>query len=102
ALLCEQYRRAHEADPQNLTVIREWADLAFAHGRWGEVRLLFDYLYARAGGVTAPVRPDGRALLNDQLERFVAGRQWSEAIDTLHALAEDATPPERARYYLTA
>jgi golgin subfamily B member 1 len=101
-LLCEQYRCAHQADPHNLTVIREWADLAFAHERWGDVRQLFDYLYARAGGVTAPVKPDGRTVLNENLERFVSARQWPEAIDALHALAEDATAPERAKYYVTA
>jgi tetratricopeptide (TPR) repeat protein len=101
-LLCEQYRRAHQDAPDDLTVIREWADLAFAHQRWADVRLLFDYLYARAGGVTAPVRPDGRTLLNEQLERFVANRQWPEAINTLHALADDSTPSERAKYYVTA
>jgi tetratricopeptide (TPR) repeat protein len=102
AIRCEQYRRQHELEPDNLMVIREWADLAFAHERWAEVRLLFDYLYARAGGVTAPVKPDGRSLLNAQLEQHVASRQWAEAIQALHALADDATPAERSRYYVTA
>jgi tetratricopeptide (TPR) repeat protein len=102
ALLCEQYRRAHQANPHDLTVIREWADLAFAHDRWAEVRLLFDYLYARAGGVTAAVKPDRHILMNQDLERFVAARQWPAAIDTLHALADDASPPEKARYLVAA
>jgi tetratricopeptide (TPR) repeat protein len=102
AILCEQYRHAHEADPNNLTVIRDWADLAFAHERWADIRLLFDYLYARAGGVTATVKPDSRTLLNEALERHVAHRRWDEAIDVLHRLAEDCTPDERAKYYVTA
>jgi len=102
ALLCEQFRRAHEAKPHDLTVIRGWADVAFAHDRWAEVRLLFDYLYARAGGVTAPVKPDRRTSMNHDLERFVAARQWPSAIDTLKALADDASPPERASYHVAA
>jgi tetratricopeptide (TPR) repeat protein len=102
ALLCEQYRRAHQANPHDLTVIREWADLAFVHERWAEVRLLFDYLYARAGGVTAAVQPDRLTAMNQDLERSVAARQWPAAIDALHALAKDASPAERARYYVAA
>jgi tetratricopeptide (TPR) repeat protein len=102
ALLFEEYRRAHEADPHDLTVIRAWADVAFAHERWAEVRLLFDYLYARACGVTAPVRPDERTLLDQALERHVAARQWAQAIEVLRKLAADATTAEKAKYYLTA
>jgi golgin subfamily B member 1 len=102
AIMCEHYRRAHQTDPGNLTVIRQWADLAFANERWTEVRLLFDHLYARAGGVTAAVEPDSRTLLGESLERFVAGRRWFEAIGVLRTMANDVTGVERARCYLTA
>jgi tetratricopeptide (TPR) repeat protein len=100
--LAAQYRRAHEMDPDNLTVIRQWADVAFAHGRWDEVKYLFDKLYTRLGGAVVAGKPDGRARLNEALDRFVAAKQWPEAVDVLKALASDGQGVVRAKYYLAA
>jgi tetratricopeptide (TPR) repeat protein len=97
--MCAQYRRAHEVDPENLTIVRQWADVAFAQGRWDDVRFLFDYLFNRAGG---GVRPDSRARLNDALDRFVTAGRWQEAIDVLRTLAREANGALAAKYYLAA
>lgn len=101
AVLCAQYRQQLETDPDNLAVLRRWADLAFEHGRWDDVRLLFERLFERVGGGEVP-RPDRRARLVEALDRFVAGRKWAEAIDVLRTLATDAEGAVRAKYYLTA
>lgn len=101
AVMCTQYRKAHELDPDNLGIIREWAQVAFAHERWQDVRYLFDRLYARAGG-GAGAQTDTRARLNEALDRFVAGKKWPEAIDVLKTLARDTAGVVRAKYYLAA
>jgi tetratricopeptide (TPR) repeat protein len=44
---CIQFRRALEANPHDLAVIRQWADVAFANGRWDDIRFLFEKVYAR-------------------------------------------------------
>jgi tetratricopeptide (TPR) repeat protein len=100
--LCEEYRLAHEIDPDNLTVVRQWADLAFKHQRWDDVRRLFDDLYTRAGGPAAQPSSDSRTRLNQALDRFVAGKRWSEAIGVLATLAGEARGPTQARYLVAA
>jgi tetratricopeptide (TPR) repeat protein len=50
---CVQFRRALEGEPESLTIIRQWADVAFANGRWDDVRFLFEKLYARVDGALA-------------------------------------------------
>jgi tetratricopeptide (TPR) repeat protein len=50
---CIQFRRSLESDPESLTIIRQWADVAFANGRWDDVRFLFEKLYARVDSALA-------------------------------------------------
>jgi tetratricopeptide (TPR) repeat protein len=103
AAICEHYRTSLAADPDNLGLVRQWADVAFAHGRWDDVRFLFDQLFERVGGEHGTAaRPDSRARLNEALDRFVAGKKWVEAIDVLRALAREANGALRAKYYVAA
>jgi tetratricopeptide (TPR) repeat protein len=57
---CIQYRRQLESEPESLAVIRQWADVAFANGRWDDVRFLFEKLYARVDGALAADLGAGR------------------------------------------
>lgn len=100
AELCAEYRRALDAQPDDLNVLRKWAELAFEHQRWDDVKYLFDRLLARAGG--GAVVADTRARLTEALDRCVSGRRWAEAVDVLQALAADATGPLRGKYHVTA
>jgi tetratricopeptide (TPR) repeat protein len=50
---CIEFRRTLEAEPHNLGVIRQWFDIAFANGRWDDVRFLFEKVYARLDGALA-------------------------------------------------
>jgi tetratricopeptide (TPR) repeat protein len=50
---CIEFRRKLEAEPDNLGVIRQWFDIAFANGRWDDVRFLFEKVYARADAALA-------------------------------------------------
>jgi tetratricopeptide (TPR) repeat protein len=100
--LCEEYRLAHEIDPDNLALVRQWADLAFKHQRWDDVRLLFDHLYSRAGGAALQPSPESRSHADQTLDRFVAGKRWSEAIGVLASLAGETSGPTRARYLVAA
>ena len=53
AAACIAFRRTLEAEPDNLGVIREWFDIAFANARWDDVRFLFEKVYARADAALA-------------------------------------------------
>ena len=50
---CVEFRRTLEQEPDNLGVIREWFDIAFANARWDDVRFLFEKVYARADAALA-------------------------------------------------
>jgi tetratricopeptide (TPR) repeat protein len=50
---CIEFRRTLETEPDNLGVVREWFDIAFANGRWDDVRFLFEKVYARADAALA-------------------------------------------------
>jgi tetratricopeptide (TPR) repeat protein len=50
---CIEFRRTLETEPDNLGVIRQWFDIAFANGRWDDVRFLFEKVYARADSALA-------------------------------------------------
>jgi tetratricopeptide (TPR) repeat protein len=50
---CIEFRRKLEVEPDNLGVIRQWFDIAFANGRWDDVRFLFEKVYARADAALA-------------------------------------------------
>jgi tetratricopeptide (TPR) repeat protein len=102
AALCEEFRLSHEIDPDNLGVVRQWADVAFKHQRWEDVRFLFDHLYTRAGGLPLPGPVDSRTQLSQSLDRFVAGKRWSDAIGLLRTLASETSGPTQAQYLLAA
>jgi tetratricopeptide (TPR) repeat protein len=51
--VCQQYRRTLEKEPDDLRVIRQWADVAFANNRWIDVRFLFEKVYARLDATLA-------------------------------------------------
>jgi len=101
AAICARYRQALEVDPNNLGIVRQWAEVAFNHGRLDDLRAMFDVLFDRAGG-TAGVKPDGRARLNEALDRFVAAKKWPEAIDVLRTLARESTGALAGKYYVAA
>jgi tetratricopeptide (TPR) repeat protein len=101
AAICARYRQALEVDPGNLGVVRQWAEVAFGHGRLDDLRMMFELLYERAG-VPAGARPDNRARLNEALDRFVAARKWEEAIDVLLTLARESTGALAAKYLAAA
>src|SRR5207248_2709040 len=73
-------------------------EVAFTHGRWDDVRFLFQGLLGRVGG--AP--PDNRARLNEALDRFVTAHKWSEAIDVLRTLARESSGALASKYFLAA
>jgi tetratricopeptide (TPR) repeat protein len=50
---CVEFRRTLETEPDNLGVVREWFDIAFANARWDDVRFLFEKVYARADAALA-------------------------------------------------
>jgi tetratricopeptide (TPR) repeat protein len=50
---CIEFRRTLHAEPDNLGVVRQWFDIAFANGRWDDVRFLFEKVYARADAALA-------------------------------------------------
>jgi tetratricopeptide (TPR) repeat protein len=50
---CIEFRRVLENEPDNLGVVREWFDIAFANNRWDDVRFLFEKVYARADAAVA-------------------------------------------------
>ncbi|HXU83649.1 MAG TPA: hypothetical protein VN914_19785 [Polyangia bacterium] len=50
---CIEFRRKLELEPDNLGVVRQWFDIAFANGRWDDVRFLFEKMYARADAALA-------------------------------------------------
>jgi tetratricopeptide (TPR) repeat protein len=50
---CIEFRRKLELEPDNLGVIRQWFDIAFANARWDDVRFLFEKVYARADAALA-------------------------------------------------
>jgi tetratricopeptide (TPR) repeat protein len=101
AAICARYRQSLEVDPGNLAIVRQWAEVAFNHGRLDDLRAMFDLLFDRAGG-TAGVKPDNRARLNEALDRFVAGEKWPEAIDVLRTLARESTGSLAGKYFVTA
>jgi tetratricopeptide (TPR) repeat protein len=98
AAICARYRQALEVDPENVNIIRRWGEVAFTHGRWEDVRFLFQGLLGRVGGA----RPDNRARLNEALDRFVAAQKWPEAIDVLRTLARESSGALAAKYFLAA
>jgi tetratricopeptide (TPR) repeat protein len=101
AAICARYRQTLEVDPGNLGIVRQWAEVAFSHGRLGDLQSIFDLLFERAGG-TAGVKPDNRARLNEALDRFVAAGKWPEAIDVLRTLARESTEVLAAKYFVAA
>src|SRR5207248_2341230 len=98
AAICARYRQALEVDPENVNIIRRWGEVAFTHGRWEDVRFLFEGLLGRVGGV----RPDNRGRLNEALDRFVAAQKWPDAIDVLRTLARESSGALAAKYFLAA
>jgi tetratricopeptide (TPR) repeat protein len=100
AAICARYRHALEVDPGNLGIVRQWAEVAFSHGRLDDLRTMFDLLYERAG--VPAVRQDNRARLNEALDRFVAAEKWVEAIDVLRTLARESTGVLAAKYFVAA
>jgi tetratricopeptide (TPR) repeat protein len=50
---CIEFRRKLQTEPDNLGVVRQWFDIAFANGRWDDVRFLFEKVYARADAALA-------------------------------------------------
>jgi tetratricopeptide (TPR) repeat protein len=100
AVICARYRQALEVDPDNVQVMRQWADVAVEHARWTDVRFLLDTLLARVG--VGPGKQDTRARLNEALDRFVAVQKWPEAIDVLRTLARESTGALAAKYFATA
>jgi tetratricopeptide (TPR) repeat protein len=98
AAICARYRQALEVDPDNVNIVRQWGEVAFTHGRWDDVRFLFQGLLDRVGGA----RPDNRARLNEALDRFVAAQKWPEAVDVLRTLARESTGSLAGKYFLAA
>ena len=101
AAICARYRQALDVDPGNLGIVRQWAEVAFNHGRLDDLRTMFDVLFERAGG-TNGVKRDSRARLNEALDRFVAAEKWPEAIDVLRTLARETSGPLAAKYFVAA
>jgi tetratricopeptide (TPR) repeat protein len=50
---CIAFRRSLEGEPDNLGIVRQWFDVAFANARWDDVRFLFEKMYARADAALA-------------------------------------------------
>jgi tetratricopeptide (TPR) repeat protein len=101
AAICARYRQALDVDPGNLGIVRQWAEVAFSHGRLDDLRAMFELLFERVG-VPAGARHDTRARLNEALDRFVAAEKWPEAIDVLRTLARESTGVLAAKYFAAA